>query len=333
MSNPLVSVIIPTYQRPKFLPRAIESALVHQGPDVEVIVVPNGPDDSWKQALERWVTDERVRVSPISTAHGNVARNHGMALAAGKYVRFLDDDDYLFASSMKQVMYLESKSADICSGLVQSIDHDGSPLGQLTSPDTHDFVCATLDALYGTGFTQPTGLLFLRSAIADCLWDPSVGRTQDYAWMIDISTVAERNWTHLPIPVGAWVQHSAQRVSSGGPIRGTEQPFIGRLFTLYDRLAVERRLTAERARAVARALWRYAHRGFPYHPFYWSSVARRARLIDMTSIPPDRLYQRLPLRLFDPVTAEWLLLPTRRLTRALRDTRSVVSDASYRRQL
>lgn len=333
MSASLVSVIIPTYQRPELLPRAVESALTHQGPDVEVIVVPNGPDNSWKQTLRPWANDARVRASPIPTAHGNVARNHGMALATGKYIRFLDDDDYLFEASIQQVMRLESESAEVCSGLVLSVDHDGSSLGQLTPPHTRDFVCATVDALYGTGFTQPTGLIFLRSAIANCRWDPSIERTQDYAWMIDISAATERHWIHVPIPVGAWVQHPAERVSSAGPIRRKEQPFVRRLFALYDQLTAENRMSFQRAQAVAGALWRYAHRGFPYHPFYWSKVAQRARLMDMTSIPPDPLYQKIPLCLLNPIAVEWLLLPPRRLTRALRDVRSMISEESYRRRL
>jgi len=333
MSVPLISTVIPTCGRPQYLPRAVESALKYQGSSVEVIVVPNGPDQSYKESLAQFAFDKRVRIHPIDIAHGCVARNHGMSLATGKYIRFLDDDDYLFATSIQQVERLEDESADVCSGLVQSIDHDGSFLGQLTFPSTRDFVCATVDALYGTGFTQPTGLIFLRSAIANCQWDPFIGRTQDYAWMIDISAEAERRWIHLSIPVGAWVQHPAQRISGAGPIRGKEQLFIKRLFGLYDQLVAERRMTAQRARAIAGALWRYAHRGFPYHPSYWSNVARRARLIDTTSIPPDHLYQKMPLRWLDPITAEWLLLPPRRLTRAVRDMRLMISGASYRRQL
>lgn len=333
MSAPLVSVIIPTHQRPELLPRAVESALIHQGPDVEVIVVPNGPDNSWKQTLWRWANDARVRVSPIPTAHGNMARNHGMALATGKYIRFLDDDDYLFGASIQQVARLESESAEVCSGLVQSVDYDGLSLGQLTSPSTGDFVCATVDALYGTGFTQPTGLIFLRNSIANCRWDPMVERTQDYAWMMDISAAAERRWVHMPVPVGAWVQHPAKRVSSNGPIRRKEQPLVRRLFALYDQLTAENRISPQRAQAVARALWRYAHRGFPYHPFYWFKVAQRARLMDMTSIPPDPLYQKMPLCLLNPIAAEWFLLPPRRFTRALRDVRSTISEGPYKRRL
>ncbi|MBN8713785.1 MAG: glycosyltransferase [Xanthomonadales bacterium] len=333
MSAPLVSVIIPTYQRPELLPRAVESALTYQGPDVEVVVVPNGPDNSWKHSLWRWTSDARVRVSPISTAHGNVARNQGMALATGKYIRFLDDDDYLLEDSRQQLTRLEGESAEVCSGLVQSVDRDGSSLGQLTFPSTRDFVCATVDALYGTGFTQPTGLIFLRSSIANCRWDPMVERTQDYAWMMDISAAAERRWVHVPVPVGAWVQHPAKRVSSNGPIRRKEQPFVKRLLALYDQLTAENRMSFQRTQAIARALWRYAHRGFPYHPFYWSKVAQRARLMDMASIPPDSLYQRIPLRLLNPIIGEWLLLPPRRLTRALRDVRSIISEEPYKRRL
>src|SRR3546814_8013731 len=60
--KPLLSVIIPTYKRPQYLPRAINSA-VQAAPDgdVEVIVVPNGPDDSWKNVAKKYQSEPRVQ--------------------------------------------------------------------------------------------------------------------------------------------------------------------------------------------------------------------------------------------------------------------------------
>ncbi|MDU7564520.1 MAG: glycosyltransferase, partial [Acinetobacter baumannii] len=52
--SPLLSVVIPTFGRPEFLTRAIDSALqaVVNNSEVEVIVVPNGKDDSWREIAE-----------------------------------------------------------------------------------------------------------------------------------------------------------------------------------------------------------------------------------------------------------------------------------------
>ncbi len=94
--TPLVSIIIPTHNRPHFLPRAVDSALAGMpAGEVEVIVVPNGPDESWKQSLLPYKHNSSVRVIPITAANANIARNTGLAAANGEFVRFLDDDDYL----------------------------------------------------------------------------------------------------------------------------------------------------------------------------------------------------------------------------------------------
>src|SRR5690348_7668220 len=103
MVDPLVSVIVPTRRRPKFLPIAVRSALEGMGNEVEVIVVPNGDDDSWKQSMAAFNADGRVRIRSIAEADANLARNHGMSMARGKYLRFLDDDDYLLPAAAGQL--------------------------------------------------------------------------------------------------------------------------------------------------------------------------------------------------------------------------------------
>ena len=96
LATPLLSIIIPTYNRPQFIRRAVESALRSEpNGDVEIIIVPNGGDDTWKKSLADFLHNPKILVSPIEKGHANAARNHGLKLAKGKYIRFLDDDDFL----------------------------------------------------------------------------------------------------------------------------------------------------------------------------------------------------------------------------------------------
>lgn len=83
-----------------FVPRAVDSAL-KSAPDgdVQVIVVPNGPESNWRAELTNSLSDSRVQVHPIATAHACAARNHGLSLAKGTYTRFLDDDDVLISEN------------------------------------------------------------------------------------------------------------------------------------------------------------------------------------------------------------------------------------------
>src|SRR5215831_9254853 len=89
----LISVVIPTLQRPKLLLRAIGSVLRQTHREIEVIVVVDRPDPDTVSAVQS-VNDPRLRVlvSPHHlTAAG--ARNFGVDHSTGEWVAFLDDDD------------------------------------------------------------------------------------------------------------------------------------------------------------------------------------------------------------------------------------------------
>ena len=91
--KPLVSAVIPTHDRPNLIVRAVQTALNQTHPNMEVIVVVDGPDAATSTALSD-VRDPRVYVVtlPISQG-GSGARNAGVRAANGEWVAFLDDDD------------------------------------------------------------------------------------------------------------------------------------------------------------------------------------------------------------------------------------------------
>jgi glycosyltransferase involved in cell wall biosynthesis len=90
---PLVSVVIPTHNRWRRLPRALRTALGQEGVDLEVVVVDDGSTDN-SPAVLRSVRDPRVRVLRNETSRGvAAARNRGIQAADGEWIAFLDDDD------------------------------------------------------------------------------------------------------------------------------------------------------------------------------------------------------------------------------------------------
>jgi glycosyltransferase involved in cell wall biosynthesis len=102
---PLVSVIIPSYNRAALIGRAIDSVLGQTYPDVQVIVVDDGSTDDTRQMLERY--DGRVRYIYQHNRGPSAARNRGAAQAEGEYIAFLDSDDTILPTKVaKQVAYL-----------------------------------------------------------------------------------------------------------------------------------------------------------------------------------------------------------------------------------
>jgi glycosyltransferase involved in cell wall biosynthesis len=91
MSTPLISVVIPTYNRAHLVCEAIDSVLRQTYRAVELIVVDDGSTDDTAGVLKRYET--RIRTVRQNNAGPSVARNHGAALASGEFVAFLDSDD------------------------------------------------------------------------------------------------------------------------------------------------------------------------------------------------------------------------------------------------
>jgi hypothetical protein len=91
VSPPLVSVVIPTYQRREVVRRAVASVLAQSFQDFELIVVDDGSTDGTESALAG--LDERLRYQWQENAGLPAARNTGIRVARGEIVAFLDSDD------------------------------------------------------------------------------------------------------------------------------------------------------------------------------------------------------------------------------------------------
>jgi glycosyltransferase involved in cell wall biosynthesis len=125
------STIIPTINR-STLSRAVSSVLDQSftADDFEVIVV----NDSGQPLLEAdWQKSERVRVINTQRRERSVARNTGAAVARGRYLHFLDDDDWILPGALESFWTLAQQAGDAAwlYGSSQLVDREGNPLIQL----------------------------------------------------------------------------------------------------------------------------------------------------------------------------------------------------------
>ena len=110
-----VSVVVPVYNAEKYLSQCVDSLLAQSFHDVEFIFVDDGSTDRSAEILEAYkAKDKRITVIHQQNQYGGVARNNGMKVAVGKYIIFLDADDF-FAPNMLEEAYCcaESKQAQI----------------------------------------------------------------------------------------------------------------------------------------------------------------------------------------------------------------------------
>jgi glycosyltransferase involved in cell wall biosynthesis len=99
--EPLISVVIPTINRPLLVTRAVDSAFRQSLRDIEVIVVIDGPDEETLRAL-RAIDDPRLRILPGSENVGpGRARHAGIDDARSRWIALLDDDDEWMAQKLE----------------------------------------------------------------------------------------------------------------------------------------------------------------------------------------------------------------------------------------
>ncbi len=94
IDDPLVSIVIPTYNRRRFVADAIDSGLRQTCANCEVIVVDDGSVDGTADFLREKYGDRIVLITQANQGPG-IARNSGIASARGEFIQFLDADDQL----------------------------------------------------------------------------------------------------------------------------------------------------------------------------------------------------------------------------------------------
>jgi len=131
--KPLVSIIIPSYNRPAaFVRRAVESARNQTYENIEIVVVDDNPPGSPARAalagvLAEYAGDPRVRsvVNPVNLG-GSGARNEGVKAARGEYLAFLDDDDeFRPEKTEKQMALMLEKDLDMSFSDFKLVDDTG----------------------------------------------------------------------------------------------------------------------------------------------------------------------------------------------------------------
>ena len=130
-SNPLVSVITPTFNRADYLPFAVESVLSQSVSDFELIVIDDGSTDGTAELMERYLADSRIRYLKQENQGQSVARNRGIAEARGQFICFLDSDNAWVSTKLENSLkaFEEHPEADIVYGDFITIDGEGHEHG------------------------------------------------------------------------------------------------------------------------------------------------------------------------------------------------------------
>jgi len=293
----LVSVIIPTYNRAKFLVEAMDSVLAQTYRPIELIVVDDGSTDDTKKFVDKWskkyADDARFELRYFYQENygSQIARNHGLRVARGKYIRFLDSDDRLLPNATQpQVDMLEKTGANVCYGdwletCADELRGEERVGAFSTGPSMPDPV----EALLGDKWC-PSFCYLVRKTIATGVggWDEEYKALQDRDFILRIAYTG-CSFVHVPCTVGCYYQHSNTRVSRGSNQLWNE--FMKKV--IYDGIAwlnANSEWTEARREAVANSLFLHARRFHGSDRSQFRECIQTLREISPHFRPPGSVY-------------------------------------------
>ena len=114
-SEPLVSIVIPTYQRPEYFAMALESVLAQTYKKLDIFITDNSHNEDTKNIVQKYLGDERIHYEhhPDFDAVGNWQRALAHNNPQAEYVNFLMDDDVFMPHKIKTMLDLYNSNTGI----------------------------------------------------------------------------------------------------------------------------------------------------------------------------------------------------------------------------
>jgi glycosyltransferase involved in cell wall biosynthesis len=192
LAQPLISVIVTTYNHEKYIGEAVASVVGQTFGDVEVVVIDDGSTDRTGEIVRSFAYP-RVRYLHQPNQGPSVATTTAVAACRGTYLAFMSGDDVLHPDRLRKQLeaYRQGPTRVLFSG-VEYIDDDGRPLAgefyQETVSESHPTRAQLLERMFCSrlgvfGVTAFTELRVIRECGPD---DPALFQTQDYSRWIGL---------------------------------------------------------------------------------------------------------------------------------------------------
>lgn len=119
-----ISIVVPVYNVEKYIENSLQSICNQTYREIEVLLIDDGSTDSSLEKCREWEKkDDRIKVITQVNAGAAAARNKGIDFATGKYIMFVDADDWI-EENMLEVLYSEAELCDAdvaCCNLIEDV--------------------------------------------------------------------------------------------------------------------------------------------------------------------------------------------------------------------
>lgn len=212
MIKPLVSVVIPTYNRDKYINETIESVLAQTYPNIEIIVIDDGSTDNTKEVVAQYVP--KIQYVWQKNSERGASRNHGLRLAKGEFISFLDSDDLWLPDKIEEDINFFRKNPSV--GLVYTdalqVDAKGNYL-KLLKPQKYNG--KVTEKLLEDNFV-PMATHLIRTELAKNIGgfreERQLSGSEDWEFWVRLSTVTD--FAYLPRATTKIRTHEANTMSN-----------------------------------------------------------------------------------------------------------------------
>jgi len=266
MIEPLVSVIIPTFNCAQYIATAVESVLAQERADVEVLVIDDGSTDATTETLGAY--GDRIRYIHQPNSGVSLARNKGLAAANGRYIGFLDSDDAWHPDKLHRQLAAMEKDPDAgaCYSAFAVTDSRLSPL-YVHRAKPHSSVLEDL-LLRGNWVSTPSTVLCERALFAKVGgFDSKLSLCADWDMWLRLAGVTD--FAYVDEPLASYRKHDG---NMSGNVALLEQDSLRVLKKGFAMPGLPDSLRGQRQAAIARNYMVLA--GSYYHARHYADSAR-----------------------------------------------------------
>ena len=135
---PKISVIVPVYNTEKYVEKCLDSICNQKLNDLELIIVNDGSEDNSEAIIKKWIknNENKVKIKYLKKENGGLSdcRNYAIPYVTGKYISFIDSDDYISEDIYSNLEKYIDENIDLIKFKMQKVDENGSILEKLDGP-------------------------------------------------------------------------------------------------------------------------------------------------------------------------------------------------------
>ena len=136
---PKVSVVIPVYNTEKYIEKCLESIVGQKLNDLEIIIVNDGSTDDSETVIKRWIEKNKqkeIEIKYLKKENSGLSdsRNFAIPYVTGKYISFIDSDDYIDSNLYSHLEQFMDDNIDLIKFKMQTVDEKGNILEKLDGP-------------------------------------------------------------------------------------------------------------------------------------------------------------------------------------------------------